>query len=261
MKRLLTAAVLIPIVVWVVVFANFWVFFGVLTAVALLCYREYNGIARASGFGSAGPVGYAFGLLLLAARPAGFLNVGEPWLLLLGAALVFAALAMNAESLSRSLPNAALALFGVVYIFGCWKCAMPLREANAHWLMYALLLNWAGDAGAYYVGRAFGKHKMAPRVSPNKTWEGAGASVVVSIAIAGAYIVYFAHVGIAPAICLTAAANAAGQIGDLAESAMKRGAGIKDSGTLLPGHGGMLDRVDSTLFALPVIYVFVRLMA
>ena len=106
---------------------------------------------------------------------------------------------------------------------------------------------------------------MAPRVSPNKSWEGAAASVAASILVAVPYLWYFVHIGgsasIPLFILLTAAANAAGQIGDLAESAMKRGAGVKDSGALLPGHGGLLDRVDSTLFALPVICAFVALMA
>ncbi len=250
MKRLLTAAALIPIIVWVVLVANHWVFLAVLAAVALVCLREYEGIAGAHGFGGFGPLAYAFGLLLLVWR-------GDAWMLLVAAALAGLGLAMRDRDLSKSLPRAASLAFGVAYIFGAWKCAIPLREANPHWLMYALLLNWAGDAGAYYVGKRFGKRKMAPRVSPNKTWEGAAASVVVSVLLAGAYIVYFANVGIAAAIGLTAAANVAGQIGDLAESAIKRGAGVKDSGSLLPGHGGMLDRVDSTLFALPVVYGYV----
>jgi phosphatidate cytidylyltransferase len=253
MKRLLTAAVLVPIIVWVVLFANQWVFLGVLTAVALLCFREYEGIAGAHGFGGFGPLLYGLGLLLLVWQ-------GEAWLPLMAAALAAMGLAMRSSDLSKSLPHAGAAVLGFVYIFGFWKCAVPLREANPHWLMYALMLNWAGDAGAYYVGKRFGKRKLAPRVSPNKTWEGAAASVAVSILIAGGYIFYFAHAGIAMAIGLTAAANIAGQIGDLAESAMKRGAGVKDSGTLLPGHGGMLDRVDSTLFALPVVWAYVRLL-
>jgi phosphatidate cytidylyltransferase len=125
--------------------------------------------------------------------------------------------------------------------------------------MYGLLLNWVGDIGAYYAGRAFGRHKLAPVVSPKKTWEGAVASVVTSVAVAGAYLTHFVPgVSWPVAIALTAAANAAGQLGDLAESAMKRGAGVKDSGTILPGHGGFLDRVDSTLFALPVVYAYLK---
>jgi phosphatidate cytidylyltransferase len=252
MKRLLTAAALVPIVVYVVLFANYWVFLAVLITVAVLCYQEYNGIAAAYGFGAPGPLGYGFGLLLLASK-------GDALPIAIAAALVALALVMRERDLANALPRASLLLLGVVYVFGCWKCALPLRERGPHWLMYALILNWAGDAGAYYVGRAFGKHKMAPRVSPKKSWEGAAASVVVSAAVAGAYLAYFAGVAIPQAIALTVAANAAGQIGDLAESAMKRGAGVKDSGSLLPGHGGMLDRVDSTLFALPVIWAYLKM--
>jgi phosphatidate cytidylyltransferase len=121
--------------------------------------------------------------------------------------------------------------------------------------MFALLVNWVGDAGAYYVGKAFGRHKMAPRVSPQKSWEGAAASLVTSVLIAGGYLMHFVPaIGAPLAIGFAAAANVAGQLGDLVESAMKRGAGIKDSGAILPGHGGFLDRVDSTLFSLPVVY-------
>jgi len=246
MKRLLTAAALIPIVVYVVLFANDWIFLAVLVAAALLSYREYNGIAAAYGFGAPGPMGYGFGLLLLAMR-------GDAWLALAAAALVGLALAMRGD-LAKALPRAALLALGVAYIFGCWKCAVPLREANRHWLMFALLVNWVGDGGAYYVGRAFGRHKMATRVSPQKSWEGAAASVATSVVIGGWYLMRFVGIGAVAAIGFAVAANVAGQLGDLAESAMKRGAGVKDSGALLPGHGGFLDRVDSTLFALPAIY-------
>lgn len=253
MRRVLTALVLIPIVVYVVLWANFWVFLGVLATVSCLCYREYNDIAASHGFGAPGPLGYGVGLLLLVWE-------GQSWLLLLAAALVAFTLAMRLEDLSKALPRSALLVTGIVYVFGCWKCAMPLREANAHWLMYALLLNWAGDSGAYFIGRRFGKHKLAQRVSPKKSWEGAVASVVTSILIAGGYLVHFVpQVPVLNAVLLTAAANVAGQMGDLAESAIKRGAGVKDSGTILPGHGGFLDRVDSTLFALPLIYAYLNL--
>jgi phosphatidate cytidylyltransferase len=253
MKRILTAAALIPIVVYVVLWANFWVFFAVLTLVAFLCYREFDVLGEAYGFGPPGPVGYGAGLLLLVSRQ-------ETWLLILGLALILMAAAMRGEDLAKALPRAAVLLAGVLYIFGAWKCAMPLRELDPHWLMYGLLVNWSGDMGAYYVGRRWGRHKLAPRISPNKSWEGAVASVVSSLLIAGPYLLYFVPwVGLAQAAALTVAANAAGQLGDLTESAIKRGAGIKDSGTILPGHGGFLDRVDSTLFSLPLIYAYLKL--
>jgi phosphatidate cytidylyltransferase len=252
MKRLVTALALIPAIVYTVLWANYWVFLCVLTAVALLCYYEYSGIAGSYGFGSLNPVGYAAGVLLLAwPREAG--------LIVTVAALMALAAAMRGD-LSKTLPRAALLVMGVVYVFGCWQWAIPLREANRHWLMYALLLNWAGDSGAYYVGRAFGKHRMAPLISPKKSWEGAAASLVTSVLVGGGYLLRFIPgVTIAGAIGLTVAANAAGQLGDLAESAIKRGASVKDSSAILPGHGGFLDRVDSTLFTLPLIYLWIRL--
>jgi phosphatidate cytidylyltransferase len=253
MKRLLTAVVLIPTVMYVVLWAPFWLFIAVLITVSLLCYYEYTGIADGYGFGRLSPLGYGAGVLILVWQ-------AESWPLVTVVALVAVAAAMRADNLSKSLPRAALLLMGVVYVFGCWKFAMPLRQANHHWLMYALLLNWAGDSGAYYIGRAFGKHKMAPRISPKKSWEGAAASVATSVLVGGAYLYRFIPgTGIAAVIGLTIAANVAGQFGDLAESAIKRGASVKDSSGLLPGHGGFLDRVDSTLFTLPVIYLWLKL--
>src|SRR5512133_120019 len=238
MKRVLTALALVPVVVYVVLFAN-------------LCYREYDHIAAAYGFGAPGLAGAAAGYLLFAwpdnNRPA--------WLFLVAVALIAFAAVMRMDDLSKALPRASLLIAGVVYVFGAWKCAIPLREINPHWLMYGLMLNWVGDSGAYFIGRKFGRHKLAPRVSPNKSWEGAVAAVVTSVLVGGGYLLRFVEgVTIPHVIGITVAANVAGQLGDLAESAMKRGAGVKDSGTILPGHGGFLDRVDSTLFALPVIY-------
>ncbi|HLK48415.1 MAG TPA: phosphatidate cytidylyltransferase [Bryobacteraceae bacterium] len=252
MKRVVTALALIPIVVYVVLWANFWIFLAVLAGVACLCYREFDGIAAGYGYGAPGPMGYGAGLLLLVVDR-------DAWILLTAVALVSLALAMRAENLGTSLPGAALRLMGIVYIFGTWKCAIPLRDRNAHWLMFALLVNWAGDIGAYYVGRGLGRHRLAQRISPKKTWEGAAGSVVASALIAGGYLLRFVGgLTVAQVLAVTVAANVAGQVGDLAESAMKRGANVKDSGTLLPGHGGMLDRVDSTLFALPVVYAYLR---
>lgn len=253
MRRVLTALALIPVVVYVVFWANFWIFLGVVTTVAFLCYREYDAIVAHYGFGAAGRLGYGAGLLLLVWG-------GDTGLPIIALALIALALAMRGEDLAKSVPHAALLFTGIVYVFGCWRCAIGLHERSPHWLMYALLLNWAGDSGAYFVGRKFGRHRLASRVSPKKSWEGAVASVATSVLIAGAYLVRAVPgVSVVAAVALTAVANTAGQLGDLAESAIKRGAGVKDSGSILPGHGGLLDRVDSTLFALPVVYAYLKL--
>jgi phosphatidate cytidylyltransferase len=147
---------------------------------------------------------------------------------------------------------------GVVYIFGSFRCAIELRAIDANWMMFALLLSWIGDTAAMYVGKAFGKHALAPQVSPSKTWEGAVASVVGGVA--GGFVYAHYLIPAAPAwlvLVLAASGNIAGQLGDLCESAMKRGAGVKDSGSSLPGHGGWLDRIDSSLFSIPVVYALV----
>jgi phosphatidate cytidylyltransferase len=254
MKRLLTAVALIPAVAYVVLWANYWVFLAVLILVALLCYHEYAGIAEGYGFGRLNVLGYGAGVVLLVWQ-------AQTWPLIAVIALVALAAAMRADNLSKTLPRAALLVMGVIYVFGCWKAALDLRQNySQHWLMYALVLNWAGDSGAFYVGRTFGKHRLAPRVSPMKSWEGAAASVVTSALVGGAYLLHFIPgTSLFTAIGLTIVANMAGQLGDLAESAIKRGASVKDSSGMLPGHGGFLDRVDSTLFALPVIYIWLKL--
>ena len=136
-------------------------------------------------------------------------------------------------------------LLGVVYTFGTLRCAVDLRAINAYWALFALSLNWVGDIAAFYVGRAIGRHKLAPRISPGKSWEGAIASVAGSMIYAAIYFPkLMPDVPLPEAILIAAAGNVAGQIGDLSESVLKRGAGVKDSGNLLPGHGGWLDRLS-----------------
>lgn len=254
MRRVFTSLVLIPVVIYLVLFANWWLLAAAVALTACTCYYEYRKLAAAYGLGTPSVLGYAAGLVIL------FVNGNAwPWLVLVLAGLIALTLAMREQDLRQSLPRAALLVMGVAYAFGCWKCGLQVRARNPHWLMYALLVCWAGDIGGYYIGRSFGKRRLAERISPNKTWEGTAGSLVCSAAIAGAYLARFVPgVSVLEAVLLTLAANAAGQLGDLGESVIKRGAGVKDSGALLPGHGGMLDRVDSVLFVLPVVYAYVQ---
>ncbi len=247
MKRVATALVLIPVVVWVALAAPYWVFAIVVAAVGVLSHREFDHIAAAQGLAPAGWPGIAAGLVLLFAP--------EPFLVLILIALLGMTLALRSSNLARALPGAAVFSLGVVYIFGAWRCAAELRGINPHWLMIALLVSWAGDTAALYVGRSLGRHKLAPRISPGKTWEGSAGSVV-GAAIACAIYAHFLmkKEDLLWVLAIAAVANVAGQFGDLCESAFKRGADMKDSGTMLPGHGGWLDRVDSSLFTVPVVY-------
>src|ERR1700690_807216 len=252
MKRILTAVVVAPLVVYAVGWGHFYFFLAVVSTVALLCYYEYAEIVAAYGIGKPGPLGYAAGLAVL-------LVPREPEFVIVLAALFALVLGLTGSDLAKGLPRAAALLFGVVYIFGSWRIAILLHERSPWWLLFALLLTWLGDSAAYYIGSRVGRHKMAPTVSPKKSWEGAVASLVASTIFAALYLPQLIPaVTLGPAIILGVAGNFAGQVGDLAESALKRGAGVKDSGTMLPGHGGWLDRVDSVLFALPMIYALLR---
>ena len=244
MKRVVTALFLVPIAVYSALFAPWWFFVAVIAIVAVLCFREYAEITQ-----SFAPLGYVAGLLILVAPQH------ETILLVFLSALASMCLVLSGDDLGKAFVRSSALLLGIVYIFGAWKTGILLHDINRNWLMFGLLVNWVGDTGAYYVGRKIGRHKLAPMVSPGKSWEGAAASVVTGVAFGLIYLpLTIRGTSWWAAGLLALAANMAGQVGDLAESAIKRGAGVKDSGSLLPGHGGLLDRVDSTLFALPVLY-------
>jgi phosphatidate cytidylyltransferase len=249
MKRAVTALGLIAVATYLIFWAPDWVFLAAAICMGLLCYVEYSDLVAAHGISRSRVLGILAGLLIL-------LWPEETLMSLTLLAALALAMALRDADLRRVLPQVSCAIFGALYAFAPWRFATLLRSESSHWLFFGLALNWAGDTLAYYVGRAFGKHQLAPVVSPKKSWEGAAGSVLGSIIFGVFYMRHFAsevpwwHIA---GIALVG--NIAGQFGDLAESAMKRGAGVKDSGHMLPGHGGMLDRVDSALFALPVVYL------
>jgi phosphatidate cytidylyltransferase len=251
MKRVLTALLLIPTFIYIILWAPLWAFLAAVAGVAVLCFREYADLVSLHAIEKPGVFGYVAGLLLL------FLP-GKDFAFLVLVAILAMALALRARELADALPAAATLLLGVVYVFGSLRCGIDLHGISQYWLFFALSLNWVGDIAALYVGRLIGRHKMAPHASPAKSWEGAAASVTASVIYGALYFPrLLPSVPLLEGLALTAIANIAGQLGDLCESGLKRGAGVKDSGTLLPGHGGWLDRVDSSLFALPVIYFVV----
>jgi phosphatidate cytidylyltransferase len=251
MTRILTALVLIPTFWYIVLWAPQWAFLAAVAVVAMLCFHEYADLTAGHKIPTAGIFGYVAGLMIL-------LLPGKETAFFVLVAILGLALSLRSQEVSEVLPSAAALLLGVAYVFGSLRCAIDLRAVSPYWLFLGLSLNWVGDIAALYVGRLLGRHKLAPRVSPGKSWEGAAGSLVASTIYAGLYIPrLLPSVPIAEGVGLVALANIAGQLGDLCESALKRGAGVKDSGRLLPGHGGWLDRVDSSLFSLPVVYFVV----
>jgi phosphatidate cytidylyltransferase len=158
-----------------------------------------------------------------------------------------------------SLGGASATVFGVLSVALPATAMCYLRMVSPRAVLLLFLLVWGCDSFAYYTGKTYGRHKMAPRVSPNKTWEGTIGGLVGGILIGAAAGTWWVYPELGPlrGAFVGALATSAGQLGDLVESLWKRGAGVKDSGTFLPGHGGFYDRVDSLLFAAPVLAMFI----
>lgn len=248
MKRFITAALLIPAVVMLVFQGHPFLFIFLVALVATFCFHEFSRLAAEGGAYVNFPLGFLAGNLLI------WMPSYDPVFLLLPLLVAMAWNLRNGD-VTSVLPKTATLALAVVYCFGPWRCARELRVMGPHWLLFALALNWVGDIAAFYAGSFLGRRKLAPGVSPAKTWEGAVASAVASVGFGVIFLARFApERHLLEVAALSAVANVAGQIGDLSESALKRGAGVKDSGTLLPGHGGWLDRLDSSLFSMPVVY-------
>jgi phosphatidate cytidylyltransferase len=289
MKRVATAVVLIPIVLLLILRAPVLLIAVVVGIVAMLTAREFLDLATHYNVQPIRKPTYIFIAAIFAALGIGLqyqtqvMDVGMTLLILLGAAafapFVFLAIGMRRQQLPTAFPAASASVAAITYT------ALPLGLlvvvsglwAGGFLLVYLLLVVWAGDTFAYYTGRAIGRHKLAPRISPGKTWEGTIASFLGSIVVGWAVLAHARAIceplvktgvltreraflaeplPLAAIITLSALINVASQLGDLVESLIKRGAGVKDSGTLLPGHGGMLDRIDALLFAAPVLWYY-----
>lgn len=157
-----------------------------------------------------------------------------------------------------SFDDAGVITIAMLYIGMGFHYFVEARHVGIPVLFYALFIVWLTDSGAYIFGKQFGKHKLAPHVSPNKTWEGSICGSLLATVIATAWMYYFSvgNTSLLVAIIVTLVLSIAGQFGDLVESALKRYYQVKDSGKILPGHGGILDRFDSLLFVLPFLHLF-----
>ncbi len=267
MKRVLTAAVLIPVVL-VLVFLGppwQWLFSVAVAGVAALAGWEFMGLAERGGVK---PPRVAVVVALLALFAVNFqwpdLTAAFFGVLSLGL-LVYCTFFRPVEQV---MPDAAASIFCMLYTGFALIALTTLHEGPNGISLVAFLLCvlWAGDIAALYVGRAWGRRKLAPSLSPNKTWEGALASLGGSLLTAGGLLGLATLLGtwdlgalsypedIWYWLVLALVVNVAGQVGDLAESALKRSAGVKDSGSILPGHGGVLDRIDALLLAAPVLW-------
>lgn len=267
MNRLLTAAVALPILILSVWIPQLELLFVLITVVALtLGLYEFYLLAKRSGIEADRTTGMIFA--------AGIFTVfyfSTPTLELLPIVVValilttfIAAILRREAKFDKMLAAVAATVLGVLYVVMLGGFLIQLRtefddSLASRLLTFFFLVLMGSDSAAYYTGRAFGRRKMAPHISPGKTWEGAAGGFVASLAAATlAHFTFFPQVSLLAALPLAAAMNTLGVLGDLTESALKRGAGAKDAASILPGHGGLLDRLDSLLFNAPLIYYFAK---
>ncbi|MGH9794467.1 MAG: phosphatidate cytidylyltransferase [Candidatus Acidiferrales bacterium] len=276
--RVATAAILVPATVAAVWFGPVWLVALLVALVTLACMEEFLALGAQQGLGSYRLWTHTCALAVVAAQWNAAVGGGgrtggsaRRWLVsgdgppamgvelaLLAFVLGIAAMVvLGHRALKDVLPSvgtSASALLLIALPFSYMVRLQGLDDGRI-WLLFTLALVWLGDTLAYFVGRRVGRLPLAPQISPQKTWEGAAANVVGALLAAAVFSMWL-DVGVMHLFTIAVLASLAGQFGDLLESAYKRGAGVKDSGALLPGHGGLLDRVDALIFAAPVVWVY-----
>ena len=262
-RRVYAALVFIPLFYALVRHAPPLAFFALVAVAALLSVEEfYRLYFRDEGLPAA-VMTFGFGataLILSSFQWPG--GISERTIVL---AIVIGALLHRLcarRTVTHGLMDPAVVAFGPLYIGLCLGHLLLTRALpDGEFLIFGLfLITWAADTGAYYAGTSFGRHKLAPVISPNKTVEGlAGGLMAALLAVFLARAWFLPVLTVTDCVAVASLLTFSGLLGDLAESAMKRGAGVKDSGGLIPGHGGMLDRLDSLLFTAPAFYYYVSL--
>lgn len=262
MKRVVTALIGIPLILYLILFTPPITLIGVVFIFMLLGMYEYFALVKSripfllqiSGYPIAAAVLLSF-YPDVGQIPAFFFPVSVAWV------LTFALLART--DMKTAFEGSALTLFGAWYVGGLMGYLVGLRmitnggETGAKLVLFLLIVIWTGDTFAYFAGKGFGKHKLAPVVSPKKTVEGALVGLLFSmIAAVVCSLTFLPQLTPLQASIAGMVVGISGQIGDLCESIIKRAVQVKDSGTIIPGHGGVLDRVDSLLFGAPALYYY-----
>ena len=280
--RLLTAAVLIPVVVALVWWAPAILLAGIAAVVAILALVEFLNLGERIGLrgfqlwtyfctvlifyaqfslGRVETHSFAGGVSMVRDATGGTLSVEAALLIFLFGCVILGLL--TKRPLHEVLPAISIgsaALLFVVLPFSYIVRLDEIEPVGRQLVLFTLVLVWAGDMLAYFIGKSLGRVPMAPALSPQKTWEGALGNILASMIVAVLFAKWM-QTDVITLLVIAGVANIAGQAGDLIESAYKRGAAVKDSGGLLPGHGGMLDRIDSLILATPAVWILYQWLA
>jgi phosphatidate cytidylyltransferase len=258
MKRELTALIAAPLAIWVVGWAHPYVFDATISLCAALALYEFLGLGKQKGYDM--PVALCIAVMLFINAAFILAPISVEMGVFVALLVIPGSYVFSRGKLEDSLPSSGIAVMATLYVGMLGGSLIRLHDDfadGANLVFFLLLVVWLGDSGAYYFGRTFGRHKLSPRISPKKTVEGlmggVFASVVTALVI---HFTFFKNFPLLHAIIAGVILSIAGVIGDLAESMWKRSAAVKDSGTLLPGHGGFLDRFDSIFYTAPILYVY-----
>lgn len=263
--RVLTAVVAIPIVLAVLWLGGWWAF-AIAALVAALCIYELHTMMLHEGYRPIILVSFGFSLLFLVAamlpqQRLPLLEIGISLALLISLPVLFFRKKLDGAMIDWSLTLAIAIYLGWPMSFLLVLRGYQVGLGNGLWWLLLVFLGvWGFDTGAFFAGHFFGRHKLAPRISPGKTWEGVFGGLIFSIAAAVLFTTLPMGVPWYLALLLGLLIGVAATLGDLAESLIKRQTHVKDSGQFMPGHGGMLDRIDSILFAVLVVYIFAQLL-
>jgi phosphatidate cytidylyltransferase len=259
-KRVLTGVIGVPLLVALILFAPAWVFAIFILFVALLSLNEFYSMTSPEAPRAIVFVNY----LSTAGLFCSLLVKGSHYIAILPLFIILP-LALFIARYRKKPPK--MGEIGQM-LMGPFYICLPLMllvvifglPRGQWWVFFILAVIFAGDTGSFYVGRSLGKHKLS-RISPGKTWEGTMAGLVSNIAAACIYgYLFFPSLSVTSIVVLAIVIGISGQIGDLAESMLKRISRVKDSGTILPGHGGLLDRIDGLLFSIPILYLYLSYM-
>lgn len=261
-KRWVTGLAALPFLIWLISKGGTAVFAVVISIVSVIALLEYFKIVlypqKGNGFDSVFVSAYLIGLLIIWAAYYNLLNI-VPTLIVLNL-IISGLISLNKFGNDKSTPwLVAKQLMGLIYIplFLSYLVLIRNTPDGIEWIYFLLIIVFAGDVAALYAGSFFGRHKLCPEISPGKTIEGSIGGLVTNLLVGGIFkYICFPLYSWQISILFFISVGVAGQLGDLFESELKRSAGVKDSGGLLPGHGGILDRIDALIFAAPVAWYF-----
>ncbi|UCC64541.1 MAG: phosphatidate cytidylyltransferase [Anaerolineae bacterium] len=254
--RVFSAIALIPVVAWVVYAGNWW-FLGALAIAGTLAGREFYQMMHQGGFKAAPAIGLSLIVLLLLDAHNPSWGIARPAIAL----TMILSFVWHLLQKDDAVPTANWALTVVGGLYLGWFLGhfilLRARSDGLAWTIVAFLSTWVSDTGAYFVGLAIGRHKLWPRISPKKTWEGSIGGIIIGV-LGTALVAWLAGLPVEHGVAIGALIPIITPFGDFAISMMKRQVDVKDSSSLIPGHGGMLDRLDSLLFSAVVVYYYTK---